>query len=212
MQQSVINKASKFLEVLDRKYPDATCSLRYNSAFELLVATILSAQCTDERVNKVTKVLFERYKTVQDFANIDIDELRNIIKPTGFYNNKAANIKNIALTLLNEYDGRIPENIDELIKLPGVGRKTANVILGNCFTPQGIVVDTHVKRVCRRIGLTKNETPEKIEQDLLKLIPKDKWNRFSHQTILFGRNICTARKPKCEICEMATLCHFYRGA
>ncbi|MBZ4643031.1 MAG: nth [Deferribacteraceae bacterium] len=212
MQQSVINKASKFLEVLDRKYPDATCSLRYNSAFELLVATILSAQCTDERVNKVTKVLFERYKTVQDFANIDIDELRNIIKPTGFYNNKAANIKNIALTLLNEYDGRIPENIDELTKLPGVGRKTANVILGNCFTPQGIVVDTHVKRVCRRIGLTKNETPEKIEQDLLKLIPKDKWNRFSHQTILFGRNICTARKPKCEICEMATLCHFYRGA
>ncbi|MDK2791767.1 MAG: endonuclease [Deferribacteres bacterium] len=212
MQQSVINKASKFLEVLDRKYPDATCSLRYNSAFELLVATILSAQCTDERVNKVTKVLFERYKTSQDFANIDIDELRNIIKPTGFYNNKAANIKNMALTLLNEYDGRIPENIDELIKLPGVGRKTANVILGNCFTPQGIVVDTHVKRVCRRIGLTKNETPEKIEQDLLKLIPKDKWNRFSHQTILFGRNICTARKPKCEICEMATLCHFYRGA
>lgn len=212
MQQSVINKANKFLEVLDRKYPDATCSLRYNSAFELLVATILSAQCTDERVNKVTKVLFERYKTVQDFANIDIDELRNIIKPTGFYNNKAANIKNIALTLLNEYDGRIPENIDELTKLPGVGRKTANVILGNCFTPQGIVVDTHVKRVCRRIGLTKNETPEKIEQDLLKLIPKDKWNRFSHQTILFGRNICTARKPKCEICEMATLCHFYRGA
>jgi endonuclease-3 len=212
MQQSVINKANKFLEVLDRKYPDATCSLRYNSAFELLVATILSAQCTDERVNKVTKVLFERYKTVQDFANIDIDELRNIIKPTGFYNNKAANIKNMALTLLNEYDGRIPENIDELTKLPGVGRKTANVILGNCFTPQGIVVDTHVKRVCRRIGLTKNETPEKIEQDLLKLIPKDKWNRFSHQTILFGRNICTARKPKCEICEMATLCHFYRGA
>jgi len=212
MQQSVINKASKFLEVLDRKYPDATCSLRYNSAFELLVATILSAQCTDERVNKVTKVLFERYKTSQDFANIDIDELRNIIKPTGFYNNKAANIKNMALTLLNEYDGRIPENIDELIKLPGVGRKTANVILGNCFTPQGIVVDTHVKRVCRRIGLTKNETPEKIEQDLLKLIPKDKWNRFSHQTILFGRNICTARKPKCEICEMATLCHFYSGA
>lgn len=212
MQQSVINKANKFLEVLDRKYPDATCSLRYNSAFELLVATILSAQCTDERVNKVTKVLFERYKTSQDFANIDIDELRNIIKPTGFYNNKAANIKNMALTLLNEYDGRIPENIDELTKLPGVGRKTANVILGNCFTPQGIVVDTHVKRVCRRIGLTKNETPEKIEQDLLKLIPKDKWNRFSHQTILFGRNICTARKPKCEICEMATLCHFYRGA
>lgn len=212
MQQSVINKANKFLEVLDRKYPDATCSLRYTSEFELFVATILSAQCTDERVNKVTKVLFERYKTVQDFANIDIDELRNIIKPTGFYNNKAANIKNIALTLLNEYDGRIPENIDELTKLPGVGRKTANVILGNCFTPQGIVVDTHVKRVCRRIGLTKNETPEKIEQDLLKLIPKDKWNRFSHQTILFGRNICTARKPKCEICEMATLCHFYRGA
>jgi len=208
MQPSVI---SKILEFLDKRYPEASCSLRHENPFELLVATILSAQCTDERVNSVTKSLFEKYKTPKDFATADIDELKNIIRPTGFFNNKAINIKNMAIKLIKNYNSNIPSNMKDLITLPGVGRKTANVILGNCFTPEGIVVDTHVKRVSKRLGLTKSDNPQKIEEDLLKIIPKEKWNIFSHQVILFGREICVSRKPKCDICELNTICAYYKG-
>lgn len=208
MQQYAI---SKILEFLDKKYPEASCSLRHKNPFELLVATILSAQCTDERVNSVTKSLFQKYKTPQDFAFADLEELKNIIKPTGFFNNKAKNIKNMAIKIVENYNGSVPNNMKDLISLPGVGRKTANVVLGNCFTPEGIVVDTHVKRISKRLGLTKSDNPEKVEDDLLKIIPKEKWNIFSHQMILFGREICASRKPKCDICELNTVCNYYKG-
>lgn len=208
MQQYAINK---ILEFLDKKYPDASCSLRYENPFELLVATILSAQCTDKRVNSVTKSLFKKYKTPKDFALADLDELKNIIKPTGFFNNKAINIKNMAIKIVENYNGSVPTNMKDLISLPGVGRKTANVVLGNCFTPEGIVVDTHVKRISKRLGLTKSDNPEKIEDDLLKIIPRENWNIFSHQMILFGREICASRKPKCDICELNNVCDYYKG-
>jgi endonuclease-3 len=211
MQQSVISKVKFILDYLDKKYPDAKCSLRHDNPFQLLIATILSAQCTDARVNIVTEKLFERYKTPQDFAAADIKELKNIIKPTGFFNNKAINIKNMAIKLIENYNGNIPQNMQELLSLPGVGRKTANVILGNCFVPEGIVVDTHVKRVSKRLGLTNNDNPDKIESDLVKIIPKEKWNIFSHQVILFGREICASRKPKCDVCGLNTICSYYKG-
>lgn len=204
------SKIDIVLKFLDEKYPDAGCSLHYKNPFELLVATILSAQCTDERVNKVTEGLFLRYSTPEDFAGIDPEELKELIKPTGFFNNKAKNIKNMAIMLLGEFDSKVPDNIENLTKLPGVGRKTANVILGNFYTPQGVVVDTHVKRVTHRLGLTKNSDPEKIEKDLMDLLPKNRWNLFSHQMILFGRETCSARKPACERCFLNGICEFYQ--
>lgn len=204
------SKTEKVLEFLDKKYPDASCSLEYKTPFELLVATILSAQCTDERVNKVTKQLFKRYNTPEDFANADLENLKQLVKPTGFFNNKAKNIKNMAITLVKDFNSKVPETMDKLIKLPGVGRKTANVILGNFYNPEGVVVDTHVKRITHRLGLTKNSDPEKIEKDLMNILPKDRWNIFSHQMILFGRDICSARKPECYICQLSEICDFYQ--
>ena len=202
-------KATILTHFLNNKYPDARCSLNYNNAFELLIATILSAQCTDKRVNIVTKELFAKYKSIQDYAFADIDELMIDIKSTGFYRNKAANIKKLALELMGNRAGNIPEVIDDLIKLPGVGRKTANVVLGNCFNKPGIVVDTHVKRITNRIGLVTSNDPVKIEFVIMDLIPGGNWTNWSHQMIAFGREICTARTPKCSNCDINKSCYFY---
>lgn len=205
----IVNKLITFLE---KRYKDANCSLNHKNPFELLVATILSAQCTDERVNIVTKKLFNAYKTPYDFANADLEKLKEIIKPTGFYNNKAKNIKEMSKILVEKYNAEIPDKIDELVTLPGIGRKTANVVLGIFFEPQGIVVDTHVKRISKRLSLTDSDDPEKIEQDLTKIIPKKIWDRFSHQMIHFGREICKAKKPDCEKCEIKDICSFYNNS
>lgn len=204
------SKVKTILEFLDKKYPDAGCSLHYKNPFELLVATILSAQCTDERVNKVTNELFKRYNTPEDFANADLEDLKELVKPTGFFNNKAKNIKKMAITLVEEFDSKVPDTMDKLIKLPGVGRKTANVVLGNFYQSEGVVVDTHVKRVTQRLGMTKHTDPEKIEKDLMNILPKDRWDIFSHQIILFGRETCGARKIKCDLCSLSKICDFYK--
>lgn len=204
------SKTEKVLEFLDKKYPDAGCYLHYKNPFELLVATILSSQCTDERVNKVTKELFKRYNTPEDFANADLEDLKELIKPTGFFNNKAKNIKNMSTAIIKDFNSKVPDTMDRLVKLSGVGRKTANVILGNFYESEGVVVDTHVKRITHRLGLTKNSDPEKIEKDLMNILPKDRWNIFSHQMIVFGREICSARKPECDICQLSEICDFYQ--
>ena len=174
--------------------------------FQLVVAVCLSAQCTDERVNIVTKDLFARYKNVSDFANADIEELEHMVKPTGFFRAKAAHIKEAAMMIMTEHGGKVPDNIDDLTKLPGVGRKTANVILTHIYNVPGIVVDTHVKRITGRLGLTKERDPVKIEFDLYKKLPKEHWGRLNYQLITFGREICTARSPMCGQCFMADIC------
>lgn len=202
------DKAKVFVEFLSGRYPGAECSLIHQNSFQLLVATILSAQCTDARVNIVTKPLFERYKNVNDFADTDLEELMGYVKSTGFYKNKAKNIHKMANQLLLNHDGEVPGSMDELITLGGVGRKTANVILGNCFGIYGIVVDTHMKRITKRIGITKETEPVKVEFDLMKVIPKSSWKDFSHQVIDFGREICMARKPDCSNCGVSDICKY----
>ncbi|MGA1846698.1 endonuclease III [Deferribacter abyssi] len=208
----MINKkkiVEELIRFLDERYSNAKCSLNYTNPFQLLIATLLSAQCTDERVNKVTCALFKKYKDFEDFARADMEEIMEDIKPTGFYRNKAKNIKKLSEILVEKYDGRVPENIDELVKLPGIGRKTANVVLGNCFGKPGIVVDTHLKRISQRLGLTNNDNPDKIERDLMELIPEERWTKWSHQMIEFGRDICSSRKPKCESCLLSKCCDYY---
>ncbi len=202
--------AEKLLAFLDSKYPGATCTLEHKNPFELIVATVLSAQCTDERVNKVTCQLFDKYPTPEKMAEADIEDIINIVKPTGFYKNKARNILEIAKTISNKYKGAVPLEMDELVKLPGVGRKTANVVIGNFGDPVGIVVDTHVKRIAGRLGLTSSDKPDTIEKDLMALIPKNKWNVVSHQMIAFGREICSARKPKCMECDLSGYCEHFQ--
>ncbi len=195
------------IQKLRAYYPDAKCALEHRNALQLLVATILSAQCTDVRVNIVTKDLFKRYKTAKDYANADPRELEELIRPTGFYRNKTKAIISMAQALLERHGGRVPRTLDDLVKLPGVGRKTANVVLGTAFgINEGIVVDTHVSRIANRLKLTKHSDPVKIEQDLMELVPRKEWALFSHLLIFHGRQICTARKPKCEICPINTLC------
>ncbi len=192
---------------LKKRFPDATCSLTQRSPLQLLVATILSAQCTDARVNIVTKDLFKRYKTTKDFAEADPEELSEIIRSTGFFRNKTKSILGMAQGLLEKHHGKVPRTLDELIKLPGVGRKTANVVLGNAFgIDEGVVVDTHVARISNRLKLTKHKDAVKIEQDLMRLVPKSDWTLFPHLMILHGRAICQARKPRCEECLINTLC------
>jgi endonuclease-3 len=188
------------------EYPAARTALQFKSPLELLIATILSAQCTDVRVNQVTKDLFQRYKSAQDYAKADLHELEEAIRPTGFFHNKAKAIKSCCQEILERHNGKLPETMDELTKLTGVGRKTANVILGNTFGVPGIVVDTHVKRLSQRLGLTKNNDPVKIEFDLMDLLPKEKWTSFSHLLIFHGRNTCKARKPQCPFCCLSELC------
>ena len=197
----------KILTLLKKHYGNPKCALSYKNPFELLVATILSAQCTDERVNIVTEKLFKKYKTVKDYANADIREFEKDIYSTGFYRNKAKNIISTARIINDTYKGRVPKDFDKLLELPGVARKTANCVMGNAFNiPSGVVVDTHVLRITQRLGLTKNTDPVKIEQDLIKIIPKDEWINFSHMLIWHGRKICDSRKPKCEICFLNKLC------
>ena len=203
----VSERTKEILQRLDDRYGlEIICSLDYTSDLELLVATMLSAQCTDERVNIVTKDLFARYKNVSDFANADIEELEHMVKPTGFFRAKAAHIKEAAMMIMTEHGGKVPDNIDDLTKLPGVGRKTANVILTHIYNVQGIVVDTHVKRITGRLGLTKERDPVKIEFDLYKKLPKEHWGRLNYQLITFGREICTARSPMCGQCFMIDIC------
>lgn len=193
--------------LLKKEYPDAKPSLNYSNPLELLVATILSAQSTDVQINRVTEKLFKKYRTVEDYAEVDLREFENDIYSTGFYKNKAKNIKDAARLIIEHYNGRVPETMAELVTLPGVGRKTANIVLARAFgVIEGIAVDTHVKRVSRRLGFTKNSDPEKIEHDLISLARKEDLDSISMTLIYHGRKICQARKPKCEICIVKELC------
>ena len=200
-------KVINILEILNEKFGKPECALKYNTPFELLVAVILSAQCTDVRVNIVTKEMYKKINTPQQFANLSLEEIEEMIKSTGFYRNKAKNIKLCSQQLLNEYNGEIPQEMEKLVKLAGVGRKTANVVRGEIWgLADGITVDTHVKRLSNLIGLTKNDDPIKIEQDLMKIVPKNSWIDFSHYLILQGRDKCVARRPKCIECEISEYC------
>ena len=202
-------KVINILEILNEKFGKPECALKYNTPFELLVAVILSAQCTDVRVNIVTSEMYKKVNTPEQFANLPVEEIEEMIKSTGFYRNKAKNIKLCSQQLLNEYNGEIPQEMDELVKLAGVGRKTANVVRGEIWgLADGITVDTHVKRLSNLIGLTKNDDPIKIEQDLMKIVPRDSWIDFSHYLILQGRDKCIARRPKCQECEISGYCTY----
>ena len=204
-------EAVKLVEDLRKAYPDATCSLDFETPFQLVVAVMLSAQCTDERVNKTTPELFKRCKTIEDFANIDIEELEKIIHPCGFYKNKAKNIKLCAKQVLEKFNGIVPDTMEELITLAGVGRKSANVILLEVFgKAEGIAVDTHAKRISNLMGLSDKKEPEKIEQDLLKIFPKEDLKDINHLLVWHGRNTCIARKPQCEKCKVNNFCKYYK--
>ena len=205
------NETSNIINILKNKYPDAKCSLNFKAPFELVVAVMLSAQCTDERVNLTTPSLFKRCKTIQDFADIDLKELENLIHPCGFYRNKALNIKKCAKQVLENFGGKVPQDMDSLLSLAGIGRKSANVILLEVFgIANGIAVDTHCKRISNRIGLSKQSEPSKIEQDLLKQIDKKYLKDVNHLFIWHGRYTCTARNPKCENCTIKEFCEFYK--
>lgn len=202
-------KVINILEILNEKFGKPECALKYNTPFELLVAVILSAQCTDVRVNIVTSEMYKKVNTPEQFANLPVEEIEEMIKSTGFYRNKAKNIKLCSQQLLNEYNGEIPQEMDKLVKLAGVGRKTANVVRGEIWgLADGITVDIHVKRLSNLIGLTKNDDPIKIEQDLMKIVPRDSWIDFSHYLILQGRDKCIARRPKCQECEISGYCTY----
>ena len=208
MKKTDINK---FIEILKSTYPDATCSLDFKTPFQMVVAVMLSAQCTDERVNKTTPQLFERCKTIKDFADIDINELEAIIHPCGFYKNKAKNIKLCATQILENFNGEVPQTMDELLTLAGVGRKSANVILLEVFgIANGIAVDTHDKRISNRIGLSHEKEPEKIEQDLLKIFPPNYLKDINHLFMWHGRNTCDSRNPNCNNCTVKDFCEYYK--
>ncbi|HTV55763.1 MAG TPA: endonuclease III [Terriglobia bacterium] len=197
----------QILAALDKLFPNAECALHHANAFQLLVATILSAQCTDERVNKVTPALFEKYPTPQDFASLNPEVLAEEIRSTGFFRNKAKSITGAAKRIVTDFGGQVPRSMEELLPLPGVARKTANVVLGTAYgISSGIVVDTHVFRVSHRLKLSLATSPEKMEQDLMKLVPKDRWISFGHQVIWFGRKVCQARKPLCATCPIEEIC------
>lgn len=201
-------RLNRILDALDRLFPSATCALHHKDAWQLLVATILSAQCTDERVNKVTPELFKKYPKMQDLANASQDELAQDIRSTGFFNNKSRSLIGAAKKILSDYKGQVPRTMEELLLVPGAARKTANVVLGTAYgISSGVVVDTHVQRISQRLDLTKNTEPTKIEQDLMKSIPQEKWILFSHQVIHFGRQICIARKPRCASCPLDAVCY-----
>ncbi len=195
------------IEILKETYPDAKCSLNFNNSFELLIAVILSAQCTDERVNKTTPLIFSKCPTPKDFVEIPLEELEILIHPCGFYKTKSKNIKATAQKIINDFNGQVPNNMKDLMSLPGVGRKTANVVMLEAFNqPQGIAVDTHAKRIANKLGLSDKSEPEKIEQDLLNLIPSKYYKDVNHIFIWHGRNICTARSPKCHKCPLLKYC------
>ena len=201
-------RVAEILKRLDQMYPEATCALKHSNPWELLVATILSAQCTDKRVNEVTPGLFQKYPTPQDFAAVRPEVLANDIRSTGFFNNKAKSIAGAAKRVITEFGGKVPKTMEEMLTIPGAARKTANVVLGTAYgIASGVVVDTHVQRVSNRLDLTKNTDPVKIEQDLVKIIPENKWILFSHQIILHGRALCQARSPKCAECALNSICY-----
>lgn len=202
------NHIKKIRQILKARYPDVKTQLHHNNAFQLLMATILSAQCTDRQVNSVTPKLFEQLQTPEDFAKAPIKQIETLIYATGFYHNKAKNLKNCAKTLIELYNGKVPNTLEELVKLPGVGRKTANVVLGAVFEIPGMVVDTHVSRISQRLGLTVHKNPIKIEFDLMNVIPENEWNDFSLWLIYFGRAVCNARKPDCPACFLNHLCDY----
>jgi endonuclease III len=201
-------RVAAILTKLDEAYPEASCELKHENPFQLLISTILSAQCTDVRVNEVTRTLYKKYKGPKDFAYADPNELQQEIRPTGFFRNKTKSVMGASKVILDNFGGQVPQTMDEILTLPGVARKTGNVVLGSGFgIASGVVVDTHVMRLSRRLDLTKNEDPKKIEQDLIGMIPKDKWIQFSHQLIWHGRRVCVARKPRCVDCNLESICY-----
>jgi endonuclease III len=200
-------RVAAILEKLDEAYPNATCELKHTNAFQLVVSTILSAQCTDVRVNHVTETLYKKYPDAKSFAYANPAELEQEIRPTGFFRNKTKSVIGASRAIVERFGGEVPRTMEEMLTLPGVARKTANVVLGTAYgIPSGVVVDTHVQRLANRLELTKNEDPKKIEQDLMKILPQDKWIQFSHQLIWHGRRVCVARKPRCVECKLETLC------
>lgn len=206
-----MNKRVRVIEIInifDRLYSDADCTLDYRDPLQLLISTQLAAQCTDARVNIVTQSLYKKYINVFDFANADLSELEQDIKPTGFYHNKARNIKETCKMIIDKFEGKVPDNLDDLLTLPGVGRKTANLVLSDVFGIPGIVIDTHAKRLSNRIGLSNNEDPTKIEFDLMEIVPKENWSKFCHQLVYHGRAVCKARKPECTKCEILDYCDY----
>jgi endonuclease-3 len=200
-------RALKIIELLEKEHPDAKVALHYSNPLELLVATVLSAQSTDETINKVTKTLFKKYTKPEDYANADLKELEQHIRSTGFYHNKAKNLQNSAKMLVENYNSKVPKTMEELVKLPGVARKTANIVLTNAYgVVAGVAVDTHVRRLAQRLGLSENDDPNKIEQDLMNIVPKDKWMRITDLLIFHGRRVCVAKKPKCDVCVLHKIC------
>jgi len=200
-------RASEIIRILSEAYPDAKVALNFSNPLEMLVATILSAQCTDEKVNEVTAALFEKYRTPEEYLKVPEDELKADIKPTGFFNQKATSIREACRRIVEVYGGQVPDTMEDLITLRGVARKTANIVLGNAFGKvEGIAVDTHVKRLANRLGFSQESDPDKIEQDLMRLIPRERWFDFTYVLIDHGRAVCTARKPDCEICPVNHLC------
>jgi endonuclease-3 len=207
-KQSDLKRVNEIIKILSKEIPDSRIALRFTNPLELLIATILSAQCTDVKVNQVTETLFEKYRSAKDYAKAELVELEEEIRPTGFYRNKAKSVQKCCQELVAQFGGEVPKTLEELVTLPGVGRKTANVILGNVFGIPGIVVDTHVHRVSQRIGLTKNDDPVKIEFDLMEIVPKDEWTHFSNLLVWHGRRTCVAKNPRCEICPIVKLCDY----
>lgn len=210
-KESLEKQRGRAVIIFDRlyaRYPDVRCTLDRKNAFELLIATMLAAQCTDARVNIVTKTLFKKYRTPQDYLDAPLAVLEQDIHSTGFYRMKAKNIHGLCKMLVGEYGGKVPDTMEALLRLPGVGRKTANVVLGDCFGVQGVVVDTHCARLARRMGFTENTDPKKIEQDLMKVWPAERWSLFSHLMVFHGRDVCTARKPRCGECPIADRCPY----
>lgn len=199
-------RALKAVEALKEKYPEAICSLVASNPFELLVATRLSAQCTDARVNIVTPPMFSKYKSIEDYANADVDDIENFVRPCGFFRTKAADIVGMAQKILSDFDGKVPDNIEDLTSLPGVGRKTANLICGDVYGKPAVVADTHLIRITNRIGLVETKDPKKVEMELKKILPPEESNDFCHRCVLFGREICTARKAKCDECDLSLFC------
>jgi endonuclease-3 len=207
-QGDLRKRVKEIIKILSKEIPDSRIALKFSNPLELLIATILSAQCTDVRVNQVTADLFKKYRSAKDYAESNLTKLEQEIRPTGFYRNKAKSVQKCCQELVKRLGGEVPRNLNELVTLPGVGRKTANVILGNAFGTPGIVVDTHVHRVSQRIGLTKNDDPVKIEFDLMEIVPKEEWTHFSNLFIWHGRKTCVAKKPLCAICHIRKLCDY----
>jgi endonuclease-3 len=207
-QEDLRKRVNEIIKILSKEIPDSRIALKFSDPLELLIATILSAQCTDVKVNQVTVDLFKKYRSAKDYAESNLAQLEEEIRPTGFYRNKAKSIQKCCQELLKRFEGDVPRTLEELITLPGVGRKTANVILGNTFGIPGIVVDTHVSRVSQRIGLTKNDDPVKIEFDLMEIVPKEEWTHFSNLLVWHGRRTCVARKPLCETCPIRKWCDY----